>query len=90
MIKSLDPDQIENFDPGRKKFFCEKYSCWMFVNACLSRQTKKHSWGGVLNARQSKVIHTFTYPECAKCEKGKQILVMYLKFKEKEKNDEQK
>lgn len=71
-------------DPEREKIFCEKYSCWMFVGACLSRQVKKHSWGGISNPRESKVNHTFTYPECAKCEQGKQILAEYQKLIGKE------
>jgi len=71
-----------NPDPGQKTFFCEKFSCWMYVKACISRQVKKHSWGNVSNPRRSKVKHTFTYPECAECKQGKENLAEYQKLKE--------
>ena len=71
-------------DPDRKKIYCEKYHCFMFALACINRQTKKHSWGGVLNPRRFKVNHSFTYPECAKCKQGKEILAEYQKSKRKE------
>lgn len=71
-----NPDPIHNF-------FCKKYFCWISVKACISRQQKKHTWGSTSNYNQSKVNHTFTYPECAKCKQGKQILAAYRKFKQK-------
>jgi len=72
-------------DPGWKKFYCEKYMCHMFVKACVARQAKKHTWGGIANQEndQSNVNHTFTYPGCAKCKQGKEILAEYRKFMKK-------
>ena len=78
----LDQELRINPDPGQKQIFCEKYSCWMFAEACIRRQLKKHSWGSVSNPRESKVNHTFTYPECAKCKEGKRILAEYRKSKQ--------
>lgn len=76
-MKTAEPE------PRWRMFFCEKYKCQMFVEACLSRQKKKHSWGNQLNSRKSRVNHTFTYPECAKCKQGKQILAEYQKTRKK-------
>ena len=53
------------------------------MSACISRQSKKHSWGGIMNPSLSTVNHSFTYPECAKCKQGKKVLAEYQKSKEK-------
>ena len=68
-------------DPGWRQFFCDRFSCRMFVKSCIARQAKKHTWGGISNQEndQSNINHTFTYPECAKCKQGKQILADYRK-----------
>lgn len=68
---------------GRSQIYCEKFSCWMYVQACIARQEKKHSWGGSMNPREKNTNHTFTYPECARCKQGKEVLADYRKFQEK-------
>lgn len=51
----------------------------MFVKACIARQIKKHTWGGISSQKNEKsmVYHTFTYPECTRCKQGKEILANY-------------
>ena len=74
---------LNQLDYGRSQIYCEKFSCMMFVKACVARQIKKHTWGSTINPRENKKNHTFTYPECTNCKQGKEILKDYQKFKEK-------
>jgi len=72
----------ENFE--RQMFFCERFSCQMFVKACVQRQTKKHVWGGVtLKSQKQKTNHTLSHPECRGCKQGEKILAEYKKRKQK-------
>jgi len=75
---------LKKVDFERQMFFCERFSCQMFVKACIQRQTKKHVWGGVtLKSQHQKTNHTLSHPECQGCKQGKEILEQYEKFKQK-------